>query len=246
VTAVRKIYDGPRISDGTPIFPGMARGSERGWEQFYLTVRADGSAGGGSWYGVYRFMVFDNPDWTLPQLDFDRDPPYAKTKIGPLLDPDSTDLDAFARHGGKLLVYHGWADQQVPPQSSVDYHAAVVARSSRERVDQYYRLFMVPGMAHCEEEVLAPGAPAARGPNFQMQVEYEPGSPFTPENDVLTALQQWVESGRVPREFVVRVSDATAGITPRTVRACADPAHAVYRGVGDPLDAGNWECREPQ
>jgi hypothetical protein len=245
VTAVRKIYAGPHTSDGKPIFPGMARGGERGWEQIYLTVRADGSAGGGSWYGVYRYMVFDDPGWTLPQLNFDRDPAYAKRKIGPLLDPDGTDLDAFAKHGGKLISYHGWADQQVPPQSTIDYHAAVVARGSRERVDQYYRLFMVPGMAHCREETVPSSAPTSRGPNLGFQTEYEPGVAFTPENDALTALQQWVEDGRAPTQFVVRVRNDAAGITPRTVRACAEPAQAEYRGVGDPLDAANWECRDP-
>jgi feruloyl esterase len=188
-------------------------------------------------------MVFEDPDWRLPQLDFDRDPAYAKRKLGAMLDPDSTNLDAFAKHGGKLLVYHGWADHQVPPATSVDYHAAVVARSSRDRVDQYYRLFMVPGMLHCEEEVVAAGAAPPRGPNLQLQNEYEPGAAFTPQNDALTAIQHWVEGGQAPAELVVRVSNAPAGISPRTVRACADPAAAVYRGTGDPLDAANWECR---
>jgi hypothetical protein len=245
VTAARKVYDGPRTSDGKAIFPGMARGSERGWEQFYSAVRADGSIGGGSWYGVYRYMVFDDPDWTLPQLDFDRDPAYAKRKLGPLLAADSIDFDNFAKHGGKLISYQGWADQQVPPQSTVDYHAAVVARSSRERVDQYYRLFMVPGMAHCREETVLPSAPAPRGPNLSFQNEYEPGVAFTPENDLLTALQEWVEKGRAPTQFVVRVRNDPAGMTPRTVLACAEPAKAVYHGSGDPLDAVNWECRNP-
>jgi feruloyl esterase len=245
VAAVRKIYDGPRTSDGTAIFPGMARGSERGWEQFYATTRADGSIGGGSWYGVYRYMVFDDPDWILPQLDFDRDPTYARRKLGSMLSAESTDLDAFAKRGGKLISYHGWADQQVPPQSSVDYHAAVVTRSTREKVDQYYRLFMVPGMAHCREETVLSSAPAPRGPNLAFQAEYEPGVAFTPENDALTALLQWVEEGRAPSQFVVRVRNEPAGMTPRTVLACAEPAQAVYRGVGDPLDAVNWECRNP-
>ena len=53
-----------------------------------------------------------------------------------------------------------------------------------------------------------------------------------------------MESGQAPAQFVVRVSNTMAGLSPRTVRACADPATAEYRGTGNPLDAANWECRE--
>jgi len=245
VTAIRKIYAGPRTTNGRQIFPGFARGSERGWEQFYATVRADGTEGGGSWYGVYRHMVFEDPDWTLQQLDFDRDPAYAKRKLGAALDPDSDDLNAFAKRGGKLIVYHGWADQQVPAQSSVEYHTTVVARGSQAHVDKYFRLFMVPGMAHCAEEVFNPNTLIPHGPNLGLQTEYSQEVPLTPENDALTALQQWVEHGLAPTQFSVSVRNEPAGITPRTVLACSEPAQAHFRGTGDPLDAKTWDCREP-
>lgn len=243
ITAVRRIYAGPRTSEGARIFPGFAPGGERGWEQFYATVRADGSVGGGSWLGVYRYMVFDDPTWTLPQLDFDRDPGFAKHKVGPMLDADNANLDAFAELGGKLIVFHGWSDQQVPAESSIEYYAAAVARRSRERIDQFFRLFMVPGMAHCYPEVTAPGAPPPQGPNLVLLTEYDSDVPLTLENDALTAIQQWVEENQAPTQFVVRVRHEPSGITARTVRACAAPAQATYVGHGDPLDAKHWECR---
>ena len=242
VVAVRKVYAGPRTSSGTQILPGYSRGGERGWEQFYAQVRADGTEGGGSWLGVYRYMVFQDPAWNLQQLNFDKDPALAKRKLGPVLDADSPDLDAFAARGGKLIVYQGWADQQLPAETSLQYHSAVVARLGREKTDRFYRLFMVPGMAHCVPESVAATAAAPRGPNLVPHPEYDPSIPMTLENDALSALQEWVENGRAPQHFVVRIRNESAGLAERTVRACAEPYRAAYRGTGDPLEASTWEC----
>ena len=242
VIAVRKVYAGPRTSSGTQILPGYSRGGERGWEQFYAQVRADGTEGGGSWLGVYRYMVFQNPAWNLQQLHFDEDPALAKRKLGPVLDADSPDLDAFAARGGKLIVYQGWADQQLPAETSLQYHSAVVARLGQEKTDGFYRLFMVPGMAHCFPESVAATAAAPRGPNLVPHPEYDPSVPATAENDALTALQEWVEHGRAPQQFVVRIRNESAGIAERTVRTCAEPYRAAFRDTGNPLEASTWAC----
>jgi feruloyl esterase len=243
VKAVRKIYAGPRTSDGRQILPGFHPGGERGWAQFYEKVSADGTVGGGSWLGFYRYMALDDPGFTLQQMDFDVHPDVAVKKLASTLVADSPDLDAFARHGGKLIVFHGWSDQQVPAQSSIDYHSTVVARSSREEADRYFRLFMVPGMAHCWADVVPATSPPARGPNLFLHMDYDANVALTPQNDGLTALQAWVEQGRAPDDFVVRVSWPEAGIAPRTVRACMEPRTGHYRGSGDAMDAANWECR---
>jgi len=244
VTAVRKLYAGPSTSTGRRIFPGFSPGGERAWEQFYGEVSPDGTRGGGSWLGVYRYMVFDDPTWTLPQLDFDRDPEIAKRKLGDAFDAENPDLRRFADRGGKLIVFHGWADQQLPALSSVEYWEAVVSRGSREAGDRHFRLFMVPGMTHCTPELVAPGAPTPRGPNLNLLREYDPSVPFSAENDALTALQRWVEQGIPPTHFDVRVSDGPAGVTPRAVRACKAPEVAAYRGSGDPLRTENWSCED--
>jgi len=65
---------------------------------------------------------------------------------------------------------------------------------------------------------------------------------MTRERDVLGALQAWVEEGRAPEKFVVRIEDERRGITSRTVLSCREPQHAHYGGSGDPLDAANWHC----
>lgn len=227
--AVRKLYDGPRRADGTRIFPGFAPGGERGWAGFYARVSADGSQGGGSWLGVFRYMVFDDPEWTLDRLDFSRD-------------ADDPNLDRFAQRGGKLLVVQGWADQQIPAQQSIDYYRAVVARRTADEVERYFRLFMVPGMVHGPAEVPSPNAPARPGPNLLPTETYDPAVPMTPENDALTALQRWVEQGLPPEQFNVRVGVQPAGLAPRGVLACRYPRVAAYRGDGDPMRAESWTC----
>jgi feruloyl esterase len=216
IEAVRLIYQGPRTSEGRQIFPGFARGSERGWEQLYARVEPDGSVGGGSWLGMFRYMVFDDPQWTLPQLDLDRDYDLAEQRMA-ALNAEDADLDAFAARGGRMIVYHGWADQQVPPQASLDYLDTVRAR--RADADDFFRLFMVPGMPHCEPERLSAGV--AIGPNFTPAREYDPEIPLTAENDALIALQAWVEEGRAPQSFTVRVRNESAGIPETRVRVRA-------------------------
>lgn len=234
IIAVRKIYDGPRTSSGARIWPGFARGSERLWEQFFINVSADGARGGGSGFGIYRFMVFADPTWTLPRMDFDRDVTTAQKRIGGHLDPDNPDLRSFARRGGKLIVYHGWADQQVPSETSLAYRKAMLERIPEATVNRFFRLFMTPGMSHC--------AAAPPGPNFVLQPAGDPAIAPTAERDILTALERWVENGQAPSHFVVRLQDESRALTPRTVLACAEPHAARYSGAGDPLDAANWRC----
>jgi feruloyl esterase len=234
VIAATRLYDGPRTSGGERIYPGFARGSELEWQQLYATVSADGSTGGGSFLGVFRHMVYDDPSWTLRQFNAGEDWAYAKHKVGPMLDADSADLSAFMKRGGKLIIYHGWADQQVPPESSLEYLATVSARSGGKSVDGFMRLFMIPGMPHC----FLP----APGPNLVLQADNPAGAPVESENDVLTALQRWVEQGEAPEQFQVHLQDERRDIASRTVRVCREPQRAVFSGGGDPLDAANWRC----
>ena len=233
VAAVRKLYQGPTTTSGVSIARGLTPGSESSWPSLWDLAEADATRSG-SWLGVYRFMVFENAHWDPASLDFDRDPAIAKRKIGPFLDPDSPDLSAFAGRGGKLLVYHGWGDQMVPAETSTDYHAAVVAMMGRRKVDGFFRLFMVPGMAHC---VGGPGASELLHSTDVSAVPAEPG------RDVLTTMQHWVEQHAAPRQLVTTRSDDHGHIE-QTRLVCAEPLRARYLGSGNPRDASRWVCRD--
>jgi feruloyl esterase len=231
IEAVGKMYRGPRTSSGESINRGLTVGSESGWPWLWNLAEPDPTRSG-SWLGVYRYMVFADPDWRPESLDFDRDPAVAKKKLGPLLEPDSPDLGAFQRRGGKLIVYHGWADSMVPPETTTDYRAAVVARLGTTTVNKFLRVFMVPGMDHCG------GGP---GPDQILQKSDSPSVSLTPENDVLTALERWVEHGVAPDRLIASKVDHTGAVT-QTRLLCPEPHTAQYRGSGSALDAGSWKC----
>ena len=120
----------------------------------------------------------------VSQYDFDRDPPRLAT-MSRMYDAPSPDLTAFRTRGGKLLLYHGWADPVVTTQRTLDYHDAVRSRmGGADATARFARLFMLPGVDHCG---LQPGPGAT-------SVEFDP----------LPALEAWVERGEAPSSLDVR------------------------------------------
>ena len=231
VSAVRKMYEGPKTSDGRQIHPGLTRGSESQWDLLW----SDSKHLGGSWEGFFRYMIFDDPAWELAKLNFDSDPVLAKQKLGLTMDPDNPDLGAFASRGGKLIVYHGWADNMVPAKTSIDFWQSVNSKMGDSHVSDFYRLFMIPGMSHCGD---GPGA------NILFHSEDAITVPLEPERDMLSALEHWVEQSHAPSKFVVsRVNEG--GIVERTRLVCPYPSQAKYRGQGNVEQADNFTCARP-
>jgi hypothetical protein len=134
-----------------------------------------------------RYMAFvpdAGPEFAVRDFDFDRDPPRLAT-MARIYDATSPDLDAFRARGGKLLVYHGWADPIVTPQRTVDYFAALRERmGGAEATARFARLFLLPGFDHCGAQ---PG-PGAKTVDF----------------DPLPALEAWVERDTAPATLDVR------------------------------------------
>jgi feruloyl esterase len=121
----------------------------------------------------YKFIIFSDPDWDWRTFDLERDLAAAEKAGAGTLSAVSTDLSAFTKHGGKLLMYHGWADQDVPPLASVNYYTSIQPPAA-----DAVRLFMVPGMNHCF---------GGEGPSIF---------------DIVTPLERWVEHGEPPARIV--------------------------------------------
>lgn len=70
--------------------------------------------------------------------------------MGPRLQATDSDLSVFAQQGGKLLHYVGWADEIISPGGSIHYYDSVknFMSSGGTNIDDFYRLFTVPGMEH--------------------------------------------------------------------------------------------------
>ena len=47
--------------------------------------------------------------------------------IAPILNATNPDLREFRSRGGKLLQYHGWSDQLIAAQNSIDYYESVLS-----------------------------------------------------------------------------------------------------------------------
>jgi feruloyl esterase len=207
VDAVQRIYSGPRNPrTGEQIFPGLERGSELGWSPGPVGLAAD----------FFRFLVFKDPNWDPKALNFDSHVALVDSKDEHrILDATRTDLSAFTKRGGKLLLYQGWAENGIPPRNLVNYHDRV--RESTRSAAEAVRLFMVPGMGHCG------------------------GGNGATTFDMVAALDQWVTSGAAP--VAVPASRVRNGQVDRTRPLCAYPAYAVYRGSGSIDAAASFECR---
>jgi len=243
VDAVRKIYAGPRNPrTGARIYPGLERGSEA----------AGGSLGGsGSWSTLissaqtflggdtWKYMVFKDPSWDFHTLDFDHDVARADRMVGPIINSTSPDLSDFRALGGKLLMWHGWADPLVNPRNSINYVRSVASAGRGERggeqdddaaargTQNFLRLFMAPGLTHCG------------------------GGPGLNTFDTLTALERWVEEGRAPDKLIashtslafpdnVMVASPPAGDFSRPL--CPWPQVARYTGRGPKTAAASFVC----
>jgi len=214
VETARLIYSGVKNQQTGREIPGLLPGSELGWTDTGWTASARATG-----LDQFRFIVFANPSWTVPQFKAGADIPRADEAGGNVVDALDANVKPFIDRGGKLIQYHGWSDPQISPSSSVQYYArAVEASGGAASVSRSYRLFLAPGMGHCG---------GGEGPNTF---------------DMVTALEQWVEAGKAPDQ--IQASHATAGRVDRTRPLCPYPQVAVYKGTGSIDEAANFACRQ--
>jgi feruloyl esterase len=233
VDAAERIYGGAHRSDGTRIFPGYARGSEFPWARVWA-----GKYPGGSSWDFWRYAVSQDPNTSATDFDFDKD--TGKMLNSNLLGSSMADnynarpdLTAFEKRGGKLIQYHGWADQMVSSYGSVDFYNQIVAKIGKARADAFYRLFMAPGVNHCG------GGP---GPfNFGGA---SPAVSHDPQHDVVAALDTWVTQKKAPDQIIATHLD-DAKKPDRTRPLCPYPLEAKYKGAGDINEAGSFSCADP-
>src|SRR5580698_8953349 len=116
VQAVRKIYDGPKNPrTGERIFAGFPKGSETGWGGYFVGHKE------ASRVDFWKLWAFHDPNWDWKTFDYDKDLAYADKEMS-MMNAVDTNLTPFKSHGGKLVMYHGWADSVVPPEDGVRYY----------------------------------------------------------------------------------------------------------------------------
>jgi len=127
-------------------------------------------------------------------------------------------LSKFRSRGGKLLMTYGWADSVLQPMAGVTYYEQATAKNG-PTTREFFRLFMVPGMAHCAGGI---------GPD---------------RHDPMTAMINWVEKGTAPASMLA--SRVVNNQVIRTRPLCPYPQVARYSGQGSIDDAANFRCVAP-
>ena len=66
----------------------------------------------------FKYVVFNDPTWDWRSFSLSKDLPRALRVDGDVINLTNPDLGAFFDRGGKLMMYHGWADPQVTPPTA--------------------------------------------------------------------------------------------------------------------------------
>ena len=210
--AVRKIWAGPVSTSGHKLWYGPNKGADfsslaKPGEPFIV---AD------LWVKNFVERDLDLDTTALTYEQFDQIFRSSQQQFHDVIGSDDPDLSEFAQAGGKLLSWHGQADQLIPTQGTVDYRERVERRfGGSERVDRFYRLFLLPGVAHCG---------GGAGPQA---------------TDPLGALVNWVEKGKAPATLATSATREDGTVVTRDV--CGYPQRTRYTG-GDPASASSYDC----
>ncbi|HEU0196756.1 MAG TPA: tannase/feruloyl esterase family alpha/beta hydrolase, partial [Nevskiaceae bacterium] len=219
------------VSNGEDSYPGWGVGGEA-------------TSGTGPIGGWISWQTGDTPP-TLPpgptnsrawlygsgaiQYFFARDPHYDATHFRPehfaarmkevsaLMDSTDPDLSAFARHGGKLLMYENMADYAQSPYEGIAYFEAVTRRFGQDQARKFARLYVNPGVDH-----MGGGAPASVS--------------------LLPTLTAWVTKGTAPKPMTVALQQATPPYVIQIERPlCEYPAFPRYHS-GPEAHASSFTC----
>ncbi len=232
ITALEKIYAGPRNSRGEQIYPAFLPGGESGPGGWGLWV--SGAGPGKSLQ--YQFatqgwtnMMYENADFRT--INLEHDVKLADDAMGARLNAVDPDLKALKDRGGKLILYHGWSDAALAPMATVNYYQSVVAKMGQKPTAEFVRLYMVPGMQHC-----------GGGPGTD-SFGATPGGPSDAQHSISAAMESWVENRIAPNRIIA--TKLAAGQVVRTRPLCPYPQIARYSGSGSTDAAASFRCAAP-
>ena len=212
------IWRGAQDEKGELLAPGgMPYGSELAWAGSMALPKGtkftpDTSVDYAFSYDFPNFMSsWRRTGITNANIEFTQEEFRRLDAMHGLNDPTNPDLRAFAAHGGKLIIWQGWADSGTSPFGTLNYYAAVRRLMGSEELSKFLTLYMIPGMYHCG------------------------GGPAAATLDILTPLIAWVEDKTEPAQQLVSYHAAGEGTSPvvRTRPVAPYPAIEVYSGQGD-------------
>jgi len=166
---------------------------------------------------IADFLLRD-PDYDFSQVgkeDLIKFLHQSVSEFDALWGTNEADISAFKERSGKIITYHGWSDQLIPPENTLGYWDRVVEKfgGDRKKVDDFYRVYMVPGLPHCL---------GGNGPQPNLL-------------DTIGPLVDWVENGKAPSTIPFDGNGLSRNI-------CKWPKQMKYKGSGDVAKAESWTC----
>ncbi|CAK4033677.1 Hypothetical predicted protein [Lecanosticta acicola] len=206
------VWEGPREASGRQLWYGLLPGTPFFNASDPITPGIGGTiCKGGTCTGApfalalawLQLLVFQDPKVDLTRLSNEQ---YFEAlftsyqKYDGIMGSANPDLTDFRGRGGKMISWHGLADQLIMPDGTADYYERVTEH--HPDVENFYRHFEAPGVAHCRN---GPGA--------------------IPK-DVLGAVVQWVEDDIVPNMLTAISQTGDGTVRP----LCPFPAQQQYVG----------------
>ncbi|KAJ2983007.1 hypothetical protein NQ176_g1003 [Zarea fungicola] len=232
---VRKIWDGPRTSCGSRLWYGLPIGAS--FSSLANTTVPNGNANTalnstqkrvGAPFFIpdtwIRYFVKRDPSFDTSMVDakaFSELFHDSKRNFDKVIGSANPDLRKFKEAGGRLMVWHGLADSLIYPQDSIQYWEEVkhTIGGGASAVDDFFRLFLAPGLDHCGFDPTVPGA--------------KPIDPFA-------SLIAWVENGTAPEYLEAE----TSALAPShfTRKICRYPLRDQYQGQGNSNVSSSYHC----
>ena len=132
IVALKKIYAGPKDSKGTQIFPGILPGAESGGLAFLSPAPNQERVPAMPLESELSQTCCTRIRRDFRSFNLDRDVPMMDEKLGHFRNAIDPNLQPFKERGGKLILYHGWNDPLIAPESTVRYYQAVVSKWARK------------------------------------------------------------------------------------------------------------------
>ncbi|NKJ46497.1 tannase/feruloyl esterase family alpha/beta hydrolase [Burkholderia sp. SG-MS1] len=233
VATATKIYSGPTdATTGERMLAGSPQyGSEANWVGVEVPttnstdapVKTTGLFSYNIVTGAYNLIFTGSP--SMPNIDTFgyHDASFYTSFLQanhPLNDATNPDLSAFRSAGGKLILWHGWADQHISPLFTIAYYEAMQSTMGESSVNDFARLYVVPGVAHC-----------GGGEGF-------------PNIDLVSQVTGWVEQAKAPNSVMTYQTDSNNAVT-ASRPVYPYPAVARYTGSGDWHSGANYTQGAP-
>ena len=186
---VQKTWEGMRSTDGSFLWYGLEKGTPLATGLAVTNCSTPSNCTSipfsiaSDWISQF---ILEDPSADLTRLsheEFQQIFHDSVDRYNSIIGTDNPDLSAFKKAGGKMLTWHGLADQLIFPKGSEHYYKAVEAMDPSVR--DFYRFFPAPGVQHC----LCGDGPAPVDP--------------------LEAVVAWVEKGIAPDTIFAKTVDGT-------------------------------------